>query len=848
VTHLRTLESTIMGQALRVSERRAEQLLAELLEAQGWDNRRPPKGEVLLQQEYRNHPALMEVFLKASKQGPGSGLPEAVVVDRESLVPLMVIEAKAKASDLGLAIREASEVYGAACVAAGYPVLAVGMAGTVEEQYAVRVLKWTGQAWVPVTYEGEPIGWLPGRPDLERAIMPDAPAELRPAIPPPGVLAERADEINRLLRESGIKDEFRPGVLGAIMLALWSTKGNIRQDRAHILSDINEACKAAFWRAGKPELADSLRVDEANQGLAIHARRIVTILERLNITVLTAEHDYLGQLYETFFRYTGGNTIGQYFTPRHAAGMMVDLCEVSAEDIALDIACGTGGFLISVMQRVMVREGLSREQVIEFVRNKLIGYEKEPITAALCVANMILRGDGSTGVRRGDCFTATDFPVGRATVALMNPPFPHKKTDVPPERFVDRALEGLALRGRLAVILPTSLLVKASKEAWRERILKDNTLLAIVQLPDELFQPFASSTTSVVMIERGVTHDPRRKTVFVRLQNDGLALKKGARVPVAGNEIPAAIDAVLNRTVKPGFSGLGSVRGTDEWAVGAYIPSHTPTEAELLQSVDVLLRRLGSFYVRYAREVSEQRSAIAAGELEVVPYRERVGPTRIKNAATLPSAPDTIGGMFDIFYGMKELHSREGIAEGKTLVISPTEAYNGCYGWLDFGPAIQAPFVTVAQTGSIGEAFVQFESCAVNDDCLVLLPKESLGLTAADLVIAAACLHLEKWRFNYGRKLTPPRIAELPVPITPVARQWVARRLDEIQRIVMTAVRDYDVQEVSMVAETEPAYGEPDEEEGITREEFFAALEKVSRPLDDHSDATPDQETTGTLE
>jgi hypothetical protein len=751
----------------------------------------------------------------------------------------MVIEAKARSAELGQAVREATEVYGAACVAAGYQTLAVGLAGTTEDQYSLRVLKWTGREWVPVTYEGEPIGWLPSRADLERVVPPDAPAELRPTIPPPEVLAERADEINRLLRESGIKDEFRPGVLGAIMLALWSTKGNIRQDKAHILSDINEACKAAFWRAGKPDLADSLRVDEANQGLAIHARRIVAILERLNVTVLTAEHDYLGQLYETFFRYTGGNTIGQYFTPRHATGMMVELCEVTPDDIALDIACGTGGFLIAVMLRVMMKGGLSREQVVEFVRNRLVGYEKEPITAALCVANMILRGDGSTGVRRGDCFTASDFPVGRATVALMNPPFPHKKTDVPPERFVDRALEGLALRGRLAVILPTSLLVKGDKGAWRERILKDNTLLAILQMPDELFAPFASSTTSVVMIERGVAHDPKRKTVFVRLQHDGLALRKGVRVPVAENDIPAAIDAVLNRTVRPGFSGLGSVSGADEWAVGAYIPSPVPTEAELLRAVDVLLRRLGSFYVRYAREIAEQRAAIDAGELEVVPYRERVGATRLRNAASLTATPGTIGGLFDIFYGMKELHSREGIPPGKTLVISPTEAYNGCYGWLDFAPVIEAPFVTVAQTGSIGEAFVQFEPCAVNDDCLVLLPKESLDLTPADLVIAAACLHLERWRFNYGRKLTPPRIGELPVPITPFARQWVARRLGEIQRIIDTAIGDYGPQEVSMVAEREAPYGEGDEGAGITREEFFAALEKVTRPLGGHSDASP---------
>ena len=93
----------------------------------------------------------------------------------------------------------------------------------------------------------------------------------------------------------------------------------------------------------------------------------------------------------------------------------------------------------------------------------------------------------------------------------------------------------------------------------------------------------------------------------------------------------------------------------------------------------------------------------------------------LTNASTLPRESGTIGEHFDIFYGQKELHSRDGIPSGDSLVVSPTEEYNGCYGWLSFENLIQAPFVTVAQTGTIGEAFVQMEPCGVNDDCLILL-------------------------------------------------------------------------------------------------------------------------------
>ncbi len=85
------------------------------------------------------------------------------------------------------------------------------------------------------------------------------------------------------MREALIKDEYRPAVVAAIMLALWYSKGELRRDPRYILRDVNEACRDAFIKAGKSDLARSLRVDEANDKLKQKARRITTILERLNI-------------------------------------------------------------------------------------------------------------------------------------------------------------------------------------------------------------------------------------------------------------------------------------------------------------------------------------------------------------------------------------------------------------------------------------------------------------------------------------------------------------------------------------------------------------------------------------
>src|SRR5437870_1173293 len=85
----------------RSSERRAERLLSDLLESQGWDTRRPPLGDVLVQHEYRAYPELAQALAGASKGGLAFGVPEAIILDRKTGLPLAVIEAKSGEDEIG---------------------------------------------------------------------------------------------------------------------------------------------------------------------------------------------------------------------------------------------------------------------------------------------------------------------------------------------------------------------------------------------------------------------------------------------------------------------------------------------------------------------------------------------------------------------------------------------------------------------------------------------------------------------------------------------------------------------------------------------------------------------------
>jgi len=757
---------------VRVSEVRAEHLITELLGSQGWDCRRPPNGEMLRQQEYKDHSHLRDVFRKRSKVTMiGDGLPEAVIVDRHSLQPLLVIEAKASIGDLDKAVREVTDVYGRACIDAGYSPLAVAVAGTTEDSFAVRVFKWDGEAWVVATYEGNPIGWIPNRVDAARLCVPNAAAELRPSVPSPDVLAARADEINRLLRESSVNDRLRPAVVGACMLALWQSRGNIRKNPENILEDINAACRAAFWKAGKSDLSKSLFVDEANEKLAVKARRIISILERLNVSVLTAEHDYLGQLYETFFRYAGGNTIGQYFTPRHVANFCAYLTGVNRDDITLDPTCGTGGFLIAAMERVLREDKISRSEMVKLVSTRLIGFDDEPVTAALCVANMILRGDGSSSVHRGDAFTAKEYPKRTATVVLMNPPYPHKKTDAPTESFLNRGLEGLAQGGRLAAIIPQSLLTKGGGiKKWRAGLLQKHTLEAVVQMPDYLFQPYASATTAIIYLRKGIPHPKSKRVFFARVSNDGFKLKKGVKVVCDGDELPKALEHFDGARSEEGFSGWASLDAELSFAPGAYIPASEMTSAEIDAGVREVIRGRTAFAALHAAEL------VTLNTENPIDLRKMRRPTLVG-----PSRTATIGDYFEIRYGQKALHSKEGLLPGQSLVISSSGMDNGCYGFFDFDAILAPPFVSVPSTGSIGISHVQEWPCGVTDDCLLLSPKD--GTPHAMLYVASATIRNEKWRFSYGRKATPARIAAFPLPHADELIERVTGYLERAARV-----------------------------------------------------------------
>lgn len=120
----------------------------------------------------------------------------------------------------------------------------------------------------------------------------------------------------------------------------------------------------------------------------------------------------------------------------------------------------------------------------------------------------------------------------------------------------------------------------------------------------------------------------------------------------------------------------------------------------------------------------------------------------------------TIGKLFDVEYGQKQYENKSLLQgeEGNNIIISSKGTDNGVYGFYNVENGYKAPIISVPRTGTIGQAFVQPFDCSIDNNCLVLKPKQKLSIEK--LFEVAYQIRLTKWKYKYGRQITPTRLKE----------------------------------------------------------------------------------------
>ena len=97
------------------------------------------------------------------------------------------------------------------------------------------------------------------------------------------------------------------------------------------------------------------------------------------------------------------------------------------------------------------------------------------------------------------------------------------------------------------------------------------------------------------------------------------------------------------------------------------------------------------------------------------------------------------------------------------------------------------------------------------------------------LVLTAATLHAERWRFNYGRKLTPLRIPQFALPRSETLNDWVAGKIVATMGVIAASLAPYQEGEVPESKFNRAAFAET-ERDPVT----VADVESVMREVMDH--------------
>ena len=301
----------------------------------------------------------------------------------------------------------------------------------------------------------------------------------------------------------------------------------------------------------------------------------VNMIDELPLT----EGDTKGDLYEYLLgKLTTAGINGQFRTPRHIIRKMVEIVEPKPEDTVADPACGTAGFLVSVMDYLMEANTSPKAIITDdegnrhYTGDKLVpymdhiqnhmfnGFDFDATMLRIASMNLLLHGLDAPDIHYQDTLSNNfperfpEFASDYYDVILANPPFKGsldyddvhpsllsrvktKKTEL---LFVTLILRMLKMGGRSATIVPDGVLFGSSKAhlALRKALVDENQLEAVISLPSGVFKPYAGVSTGIIVFTKGGRTD---NVFYYDVQADGYSLDD-KRDKTEENDLPELID------------------------------------------------------------------------------------------------------------------------------------------------------------------------------------------------------------------------------------------------------------------------------------------------------------------
>lgn len=248
----------------------------------------------------------------------------------------------------------------------------------------------------------------------------------------------------------------------------------------------------------------------------------------INFDEVKTAHLFNG-LYETMLKdLQSAGKAGEFYTPRPVTRFIVEQINPKLGEVVLDPACGTGGFLTSVIDRYVI----NTTEEYKTLQATLKGIEKKPFPYLLCVTNLIAHGIDVPDIRHDNTLRTpvADYSVkDKVDVIVTNPPFggaeekaisqsvsAELRNTETADLFLVHIMALLKDGGRCGLVLPDGFLFGTGvKSAIKKKLLEDNDLHTIVRLPKDVFAPYTNINTNLLFFKKG---RPTKGVWFYRLE------------------------------------------------------------------------------------------------------------------------------------------------------------------------------------------------------------------------------------------------------------------------------------------------------------------------------------------
>ncbi|MCY3573333.1 MAG: N-6 DNA methylase [Chloroflexi bacterium] len=390
-------------------------------------------------------------------------------------------------------------------------------------------------------------------------------------------------------------------------------------------------------------------------------KRIVLTLNALQLSDI--DEDIKGVAFEHFIQKTTDtqNDLGEYFTPRHIIRFMVRLLDPQYGENVYDPFCGTGGFLTETFRHISHQCRLTID-ALDTLNYKTVFGGEITTTARIAKMNMILFGDGHSGVNQQDSLRTNS--EAKYNNVLSNIPFSQRITQEvlnlvggtaqyvrhADEACVLKCFNSLKLGGSMAVVVPEGLLVNRQHKEFLRFLLRNSTIRMLIRLPRGCFAPYTDAKTGIIFLtDKGLGQTEWFYRVTIK--NDGYDSK---RQPI------------------PGINDLDS---TLFFFRESAIPLNTLPESLDVSVVSVQnLASKETFYLHTSWKLGSHKQYVKLEDVAIL----RNG-TSITKATTMPGdIPVIAGGRGTVPYTHGEYNY-----SGRIFTISKSGAYSGYVWWHD---------------------------------------------------------------------------------------------------------------------------------------------------------------------